>query len=268
MFHLLQMDLYRLRRTRAVYICLAVLLAATALCYWIVWMITTPEGKSFAAQIGMTGLENLDSPGTILKEYNTLSMFREVGMDGGGYSCLLGILISLFVCSDFSSGFAKNIMSLHRDRRVYIGSKLLAAGILNFIIILIQFGFSLLLNLLCGSLFPMAKPGDTLFYLTWAWLLTTAFAALIILICTLIRSVSAGLNAAWLLGSGILIMMLSYITGLFNANDWVPYTLYYNISYGPSAYGGLRDLKIYVIGLIFLAAYSAGAAAAISRKDI
>lgn len=268
MFNLLRMDLYRLIRSRAIYICLAILLAITALCYWILWMIETPEGREFGNKIGMTALAVLDEEDPLSEDYNTLHMFREIGMDGGAYSCLLGILTALFVCRDFSSGFAKNIMSVHRNRWKYIGSKLLTAGILNFSIIMLQFGFSLLMNLLFNTLFPFAMLTDTLFYLTGIWLLTTAFAALIILISTVTRSASASITAAFLLGSGILVTALSYITGLFHANGWLQYTLYFNTTYSPSAYSGIHDLKIYAIGLVFFLLYSAGAAVIISRRDI
>lgn len=268
MLNLLRMDLYRLLRTKAVYICLSILLAAAVLAYWFIWMLDTPDGREFSARIEMNVSLGLLEEGHSLDNYNTLSMFREMTLDGGTYCTLLGLVVSLFVCLDFNSGFIKHIMSLHRKRWEYIASKLLAAGILNFFYMIIPFGFSLLLNVLFHNMVPYAKPTDCLFYLSWAWLVSTAFAALMILISTLTRSTAASVISAIFLGSGILVTFLSYLTGVFASNGWVPYTLYYNIAHGPDAYAGIHHLTVYAVGAVSLTVYSVVSAMWLSRKDI
>lgn len=269
MFNLLRMDLYRLKRTRSVYICLAFLFATIALCYWMIWMITTDTGKEFAAGIGAVTISGQTWENDLLEEgYNTLSMLRDACMNGGAYCCVLGLVTALFVCSDFNSGFIKNIMSLHRNRWKYVASKLFTAGILNFIYLTLLFGFSLLMNLFFQNLFPYAGITDCLFYLSWAWIITTAFATLTILISIFTRSTAAGVASTLLLGSGVPVIAASSITGLFQANGWFPYTLYYNITYGPSACAGIHDLKIYAIGIVFVILYYVLAGRTLSVQDI
>lgn len=172
MFNLLRMDLYRLIRSKSVYIGLAFLLAFSLIAYWLVWMVSTPEGQKAAASIGMTVLSDTGDTDILVEGYDTLGMFRDIAMDGGAYACVLGIITVLFFCSDYSSGFMKNIMSLHRRRWEYIMSKLIATGLLHICFLIVQFGFCMLLNVLFHHLVPAARPLDVLVYLfhsdSWA----------------------------------------------------------------------------------------------------
>ncbi len=270
MFNMLRMDFYRLIRSKTIYVCLILLVTMCFLCYGMVWLAVTPEGRAAAERMGMTPfLEVADDPDSpALGQYDSLSMFREIGMDGGAYTSILGVFMALFVCMDFHSGFIKNTLSLHRERRKYIGGKILLAGLTNLCVLLLLWCVSLLMNLLFGNMLPLAEPGDTLFYLTWAWLNTTAFLSLMVLIASFTRSGSASVTAALLLGSGLVQMLLAKFTGLFGASGWLEYTLYYNLTYGPSRYTGTGDLKTYAVSLLFLTACSGAAAAALSKRDV
>lgn len=268
MFNLLRMDLYRLIRSKSVYIGLAFLLAFSLIAYWLVWMVSTPEGQKAAASIGMTVLSDTGDTDILVEGYDTLGMFRDIAMDGGAYACVLGIITVLFFCSDYSSGFMKNIMSLHRRRWEYIMSKLIATGLLHICFLIVQFGFCMLLNVLFHHLVPAARPLDVLVYLFQIWAVIMGFTALFLLICTVTRSASAGIVSVIALSSGILVTIVSYFTGLFGANGWVPYTLYYNTVYAPSVYTGIADLKGLALGALFLILYFFAAATVLSKKDI
>lgn len=266
MFNLLRMDLYRLKRSRSVYICFAILFVMTIICFWFVWMTATPQGDAFAAKIGIA--ESLREDRLSVENYDTLLMFREIAMDGGGYSVILGILVTLFVCLDFQSGFMKNIMSLQRSRWKYIISKTITAGILSGIYLILQYAFCILLNLMSRQMVPFTDFRDVLFYLANAWINTTAFSALIIMICVFARSGSAGILTALLLGSGIAQTILLGFTGLFHMTGWQYYTLYYNLVLAPSSCSGIGDLRGIVVGLVFLVFYSVIAAVSLARQDI
>ena len=98
MFNLLRMDLYRLKRSKSVYVSRGFLLLMTFLTYWMVWLIVTPQGQEAATGMGILEI-NADLP----LQLDTLSMFRDAGMEGGAYSTILGIVIALFICMDFGS---------------------------------------------------------------------------------------------------------------------------------------------------------------------
>ena len=270
MFNLLRMDLYRIKRSQSVYICLAILLALSALSCWLVWLMETPDGRQEAVKLGMFQLEELaqlEAEGSALEGMDLLEMFRDVGMDGGLYCTILGIVVTLFVCMDFQSGFMKNIMASHKNRWTYVVSKLLTAGIVNLFYLLISFGFCLLMNLLFHMV-PFTSWNNILFYLVWAWLLSTAFTSLIIAICIFTRNTALGVLSTILFGSGVIVSFLSYLTNLFHLGQWVNYTLYFNMTYGPSAYSGTGDLKIFVIGFAFMALYTIAASIGLTKQDI
>lgn len=267
MFNLLRMDLYRMIRSKALYICLAFLLVTILLCYGLVFLTGTPEGRELAPRIGMGALVEGEER-NILEGVDSIEMIRQSFMDGGSYSLVLGIVAALFVCVDFQSGFVKNIMALHRKRWKYIGSKLITMGIVNFFYLGICFSFGLVMNLLFHRMTPYSPVGDLLFYLIWAWFVTTAFAALVIVICILTRSIAAGIAAAILLGSGMAVIPVAALMNLFGLGGWLNYTLYYNISYGPSSYQSAADLKALVIGVVFLLLYGTVSMTALSKQDI
>lgn len=271
MLNMLRMDFYRLIRSKSFYVCFAILVAACFLCYWTIWLVSTPAGQAAAERMGMTGIvyiegEEIDT--TISEQYDTLEMFREIGMDGGAYTSILGVFMALFVCMDFHSGFVKNTLSIHRSRWKYIGCKILLAGLANLCVLLLLFGISLLMNLFFGGMVSLAGLVDILFYMSWAWLNTTAFLALVVLIASFTRSGAASITATLLLGSGLVQMLLAKLTGMFGASGWMEYTLYYNLTYGPSRYTGPGDLKTYAVSCVFLTVCAAAAAAALSRRDV
>ena len=268
MINLLRMDLYRLKRSKSVYICLGILMAITVLAFSMIYLLATPQGRNYALKIGLLDNSETEEAQAIVNGADSLDMFRETCMDGGVFGCVIGIIITLFMCGDFQNGFIKNIMSLHRPRWKYIGSKLAAAGILNFFFLIVCFLFNSLMNLLFHNMVSYAALADTLFYLALAWFINTAFSALVILTCILTRSTAAGVMTSLLLCGGIIQSFLGQITSLFHMDGWLKYTLYYNMSAAPSAYSGIGDLKGAVVGLVFMVFYAATAAFFITRQDI
>ncbi len=268
MFNLLRMDFYRIKRSKFIYVCFACILALIFLCYLMVWLMATPEGQDTAVKIGLLELSELEEGRSLLEGTDLLAMFRESAMDGGAYNLIFGIAVALLVCGDYQQGFMKNIMPLHRERWTYIGSKLMASAILNLLYLVASYAFTALMNLVFGGMVPWADLGGTLFYLGWAWVLTTGFAALIILLCVLSRSTTIGVLGAVLLGSGLIVTLLHGITSQFHLGGWVEYTIYYNLTYGPSAYASVGDLRAVAVGLAFLALYSAASVAAVRKRDI
>lgn len=276
MFNLLRMDLYRLKRSTSVYVCLAIMLAFIALSYWMVWLVSTPEGQAAltsaaASNKGLTITskeEILEEDAHLLEGYDSLMMIRDAGMNGGMYLTMFSIAVVLFVCGDFKNGFMKNILSLHRERWHYIGSKLIVMGILNFCWLAVQCLWNTLLNLMFHTLVPFSSWQDILFYHAWAWLLTTAFAALLILVCVLTRSSAAGILTGILLGSGLVVQFIAYLTSLFDFYAWLDYSIYWNLAYGPSSYTRIGDLWCFGVGAAFLVIYALGASLILRKQDI
>lgn len=53
MFNLLRMDLYRVKRSKSLYICFLLLMLATVLVYGMMWLLETPKGQEISLRIGM-----------------------------------------------------------------------------------------------------------------------------------------------------------------------------------------------------------------------
>ena len=131
MFNLLSMDLYRVKRSKSVYVCFLLLAAATVLVYGIMWLLETPQGQEIALRIGLLVPQELTEAESILDGIDSLGFFRQICLDGGMYNVVFGIWVMLFICADFQSGFIKNIMALHQNRWNYIGSKIMTAWIVD-----------------------------------------------------------------------------------------------------------------------------------------
>lgn len=268
MFNLLRMDLYRMRKSRSLYVCMGILILATISIFGLLWLMAVPKGQETALRIGMLASEDLEEASNLLNTVDTLILFRQIDLDGGLYSVIFGIWVMLFICMDYQSGFLKNIITFYPNRWKYIGSKILTTGIVNLFYLIIQFGFVLLLNYLLGTMVPYAKIEDVLFYLAWAWLLTTAFSALVILICICTRSVAAGALTVVLLGSGIIVVPLYRLMNLLHMGDWLKYSIYLSLSFGPNRYHSLQDLQVFAIGILFLVLYSTAAGMVLKNQDI
>lgn len=268
MFNLLRMDLYRMKRSRSAYICLGILFLTTLAMYMLLWLLATPQGQEMAIRIGMMTAEEIPESLSMLEGMDTLEMFRQINLEGGVYCVTFGICVILFVCADYRSGFLKNIMALYQNRWAYVGSKLMAAAFLNLLYLISNYIFVVLLNALFGNMVPWAGLGDVLFYTAWVWILTTAFAGLMILISVCTRSTAAGTVAAVFLGGGSVVTLLQQLLSLFHAGDWLDYSIYMLLSTGPSRYTAYQDLKVFAVGAGFLALYPALTGLVLRKQDI
>lgn len=268
MFNLLRMDLYRVKRSKSVYICFGILLVATVTLFGMLWLMATPKGQEWAIHVGMLNAQDVKESADILKGVDSLGIFRQIGLDGGAYSVIFGIWLMLFICSDFQSGFIKNVMALYQNRWSYVGSKVVTAGIVNFCYLLLHLLFTLLMNLLFGKMVPYVDLGEYVFYMSWVWLVTSAFAALVILLCVLTRSVAAGAVGTVFLGGGAVVMPLYGILNTFHMGGWLKYSIYMTLGMGPGEYTAWQDLYVYAVGAGFLIFYTALTGIVLKRQDI
>lgn len=267
MFSLLRMDLYRMRRSKSAYVCLGILLLMVMGTLCMIWLLT-PQGQETAIKIGLFTAEELAEEGDVMAGVDTLVMLRQTSLDGGGFNLVFGIWVMLFVCMDFQSGFIKNVMVVHQNRWNYVASKVVTAGFVSFCYLAAQYILVLLMNRMLGDMAPCAAFGDVLFYLSWAWLLTVAFAALVVLVCICTRSVAAGALTAILLGSGMIQGPLYALLDLVHMGDWMKYTIYHTLDLGPNHFTAPKDLYVYAVGAGFLILYMAAAGIVLKKKDI
>lgn len=262
------MDIYRIVRSKSLYICFSILLISTVIVVGIMGLMTMPQGQAIALRIGMLRKEDLETAANILEGVDLLILFRQICLNGGMYNVTFGIWVMLFVCADFQGGFIKNIMALHQNRWCYVGSKVMVVAIVDFCYLVLHLLFTMGINWLFGNMVPYAKWENTVFYLTWVWLLTTAFATLVILICVSTRSIAAGSLSAVILGGGALVVPLRGILNLFHIGGWLDYTIYLTMAMGPEQYENIKDLYVYVVGIGFLVIYMVLTGIVLKKHDI
>lgn len=268
MFNLLRMDLYRMRRGKSVYVCLAILLVGVAVTLGMVSLVATPQGRELAVRIGLFTAQDLAEESDVLDGVDTLVMLRQSGIEGGMYNMVFGIWVMLFVCMDYQSGFIKNIMAVHQNRWKYVAAKIMTAGVVNICYLVMQYVVVLGINRLLGDMVPMAAFADVLFYFSWAWLLTTAFAAMVIMVCVWFRSVAAGALAAILFGTGMIVGPLSSLLNMVHMGAWMRFTIYLTMDMGPGHCASLSDLYVYGVGAGFLILYASIAGIVLKKQDV
>ena len=269
MFKLLRMDLHRLKKSKSVYICLGILLMSVAFIFVLLFLTATPRGQEIAIGIGMLDRTDVQEFGGLLSGMTVLDVCRQACIDAGGYTVVIAVLFTIFVCDDFKNGFIKNILSVHVNRWEYMGSKMLAFAIVDFIYLMGVYGFSLLFKvLLMGDSISCDNPGPVFFYLLQAWVLTMAILALVMAVCMLTRSVAAGILTSMLVGGGVIVSVLNAFLRLFDANKWLEHSIYLSLANASSVYQQPSDLAGLATGIIFLILYAVIGGMILTKKDI
>lgn len=217
MFNLFRTDLRRLFRSRSFYIVLAV--TAALLLTMVAMMSAITDQKKLDALQG-TGMvvTSGDSEDMIelLRGMTRLDFVHECL--GSGFLLLLtGIGVTLFVYSDFSSGFIKNLCFARPRRWEYVLSKVLLAGVYSAALTLLGVLFTLVSPVFWGIRLEASPIGGILQYTFWMWLSNWAFGLLGLALVTLTRSSTLGIAMAIVAGGGLTANLLQMLCQRF---DW------------------------------------------------
>lgn len=268
MLNLLRMNLRHLFRSKSIYVCFGILAFTTLLTFGIFYVLSNPDIQKLLLEHGATITATSGEVKEVLGTTSLLSLFHQTNISGGFFPVVTGILMSLFICTDFDSGFIKNIMAVHENKWNYTLSKMASISVINLIYLVGTYAIALALNLVFGSLFHYASVADTLFYLFCVWMITNGFCALILLVCMITRSKAAGAACAFILCSGLIVMLLQTLLGLFGAGEIMNYTLYMNLATCPLKYNGLVSLRPIIVSVVFIIIYTIISKLILSKKDI
>ena len=83
MFNLLRMDLYRVKRSKSVYVCFGILVFVTVFGFWLMWLLGSDEGHKISLAMGMLSTEELFESESILAGVDFLGFFSQICLDGG-----------------------------------------------------------------------------------------------------------------------------------------------------------------------------------------
>lgn len=210
MFNLFRTDLRRLFRSRSFYIVLGV---TAALILGLVTLVDMVTDQRVLDAMESQGAEIEESDREMRAEFESMSQldFAHECLGSGFLLLLTGIGVTLFVHSDFTSGFVKNICFVRPRRWEYVLSKALTTGVYSGILTVL----GILLSLVCPILFglhPVASPvGRILQYAFWMWLPNWAFGLMGLALVLLTRSSTLGIILAVLSGGGVTVAVLRVV---------------------------------------------------------
>lgn len=265
MFNILRMDMRRMLRSKTFYVCLIILGVTLIFTQMLLWVVSDPQMVEYLNSKGI--LVSVSNP-TGLDNLSLLDVFHQANIGGGLFAVVTGILSAIFVCSDFESGYVKNILSAYVNRGKYLWSKFLCISIVNLIFLLATFVIALVVNVLSGSPFHLNGASDILFYLLQIWALECGFTAMILSEGMLTRSKAAVITFAIFVCGGVVGMVLKSILGIFSLNKIMEYSLYMNVANAQTAYQGISSLKPFGVGIIFILVFMLLGQVTLSKRDV
>ena len=253
MLNVFKMDMRRILHSKMFYICLFSMILVTGS------MIIFGVVPDFASIMGA------GAGGT---EDAMMGNMMGIGMA----FMVISIFYALFICQEFTSGFAKNIFARHANPIRYIGGKLLSLTVSGAIMLVAFLLISMLLMAVAGG--GVALPGGIagLLGLVLGKIISVAtLAALIIFTCLFFRKSVVGITVGIVVSMGAIPMLLNLVGGLLELS-WIANIMKYTVS-GlaglPSLTFSATTLAVVVIGnFIWTALFSVLSCRAVKVKDI
>jgi ABC-2 type transport system permease protein len=248
LFNIFKMDMHRILRSKMFYVCLITmnLVAGTMIIFGVIPDFSTAMGSDAT---DMTG-----------------------SMMGIGMAfMIIGILFALYICQEFTTGFAKNIFARHANPMRYIGGKMLSLTLTGAILLI---SFVLISTLLLAFGNGVMLPGGVTGLITFIIekiLACATLAALILFVCVFTRKSVVGVMVGIIIVIGAIPMLLEII-GNYLGFAWIDDILTYTIS-GLSGAASLTfnssSFATVVIGnLIWTAVFTILGSGTVKLKDI
>ncbi|MDC7287027.1 ABC transporter permease [Blautia schinkii] len=268
MLNLLRMDFYRVFRNKGFYVCLGILIFSNILLFGLLYMLADPSARQFLLEIGGVIKGDFSDLDTFVSNTTILEIYHQGTVGAGFFAVITGVLAALFVCTDFDSGFIKNIIAAHENKWDYILSKCVCLCTVNLLYLVINFGVMLVLNMAFKGFFKPSKPADILFYMLCAWLLISAFSMLTMLICVITRRFAAGVAWAICINSGLVTVILNTGLAIFGLGWITDNTIYMNLFNLPQVFNGTYVLRPVITAIAFFVISVILSKLVLAKKDI
>lgn len=178
------------------------------------------------------------------------------------------ILYGTHLYAEFQDGFIKNIGAADIDPKQYILSKIIKAGFMSFVYVLISFLMTLIVCMLFPNLFQMDAGFDIVSFLVLNWLLITSLCAFVCMLVLCFRNKTLIIIYAVLLGSSMWTMLEQLFLSIVHAEEWIRYDVYYQMLDCPITFVWDEALPIAVHALIAILLCAQIGYAAFVKKDI
>lgn len=157
------------------------------------------------------------------KTFDSLSYCTaQMSLTGGLLGILSGLVVGLFLMSDFASGFAKVVLSSRRSRSMYYAEKLVLVALISGVFTVAAVAFSAILNAITGFTYnPGESAGELALWCVMTWLVLTAYNCIVAVVAWASRSKVATVLAVTListtLAEQVVLSVIAFASALFPA---------------------------------------------------
>jgi len=253
LLNLFKMDLRRLLRGKVLYIMIGVLTSIV-----LSTVIMSGSDADLKTLLGGVAFDNPEMA------------FIGGSMGAGAIYGLIGIIVMLFICTDYSSGFAKNIFSVHTKKWDYFVSKLLTMMVASAILFAVFVLETVIVGLIVGCSMSVDSPLGIAAFLFQKWLISAAFIAVYIFISVLTRNKAIGTVAAFLIGTGGLVMGLILFFEMIGINGSIitDSTIHGASGLVIAEFNILTTIRVLVTGAAWTALYGWLSNKTLLKKDV
>ncbi len=283
MLNVIKMDLYRLVKTRSLYVILIIIAAFMMLNVYMVQhelkKVQLEQGEASASQEMLAEDSENSNLGisidgsALVKESITLQDEVTVMASSGIMLLFTGIFVVIFVCGESTSGFIKNLVSSTKRRSYIIVSKTVVMSVF----VLFELLVMLVMTGIASSIFldnmTFDFSGKLFQYLGLLFLLHTAFAVVIILISVLTRSVAISMIISICLCTGIGALIIDFISGIKIAGHQIAaklpdYLITTNVQSLRSTPSSEMIIRVISVSAIAIIVYNVISCIVMEKRDI
>lgn len=288
MVNILRMDLYRLIRGKSLWVFLAIIIGMAIITTGLLHYTTSPEFlEALANGTATMGVSvGLGDPTMISDDYSSeltamqalstgatqLAFVGNIFINGGALATMFVIFISIFLASEFESGFSKNVFTVQSNRFVFLGARIIEIILLAALFSATATVATLAAAAVVGFALEAAPVTDLLLWFGLLTLILAAFGMVTGLFVWLTRKMVVGIVAGCCFAAGLVATIVQGVLLLFpNFADLVNYTLYtcmHSLGQGLNLDGGLSAAHIAGVGIVFIVVAAALSAVALKKKDI
>lgn len=263
MFNMLRMDLYRIFRSKSMYIIVGIGLLSCLISHVTIYSLAQPGIVEQLAKAGAI----VDSDISMFSaDMSVLEFIASTIFQAGAFSVMMTILATLFIGSDFSSGYIKNILAFQGQRWKYVLSKLITLLIVDVLaLVLYLLFFQVMLMILPIDLMPTAFMDFFWYFMTFA-ILQTGFLALMLPVILGTRSQGMGIGVSIMVAGGLVTVLLEQCFRFFG-RTLTPVSLLMQQSQIPETFDLSKNLNAWAVGIVWCIIYTSLGILCIYKKD-
>ena len=288
MVNILRMDLYRLIHGKSLWVFLAIIIGMAIITTGMLHYTTSPEFlealENGSATVGVT--VGISDPTAITDDYTSattamqalvtgttqMAFVGSIFINGGALATMFIIFISIFLASEFESGFSKNVFTAQSNRFVFLGACVIEIILLAAVFSAVSIAATLAAAAVAGFTFQAAPLADLFLWFGLITLILAAFGTVTGLFVWLTRKMVVGIVAGCCFATGLVTTIVQGVLLLFpKFADLVNYTMYTcmaSLGKGLNLDGGLSAVHIAGVGIVFIVVAAAHTAVALKKKDI